>query len=448
MERKKIDLVEGDILKSLIFMALPIMGTSFIQMAYNLTDMIWIGYLGTDALTAVGLAGFFVWLATAFITMSKTGTEVRVAQSTGAKDEKRAEGYARTGLQMSFVLSILYGIALIVFRKPLIGFFGTNDVAIETMAGDYLRIVSMGMVFQFGNQVFTGIFNGRGDSRRPFIINTIGLAMNIFLDPLLIHVFKMGVTGAAIATVFAQFVVFALFLYEIKWKHTLYQSFTMVVKPNIEQILDVFKLGIMPALQNGLFTLISMEIARIITRFGKLPIGVQKVGAQIESITWMTALGIAVALGAFVGQNYGAKRFDRVVKGYRTALVLAFVFGALNTLLLYFAPKWLFMIFTRDKEAIALGIDYLKILSISQLFMFIEITVGGAFNGIGMTRPGAITSIAFNFLRIPMAMYFSQTTIWGLNGVWWSITFSSIIKGLVVWIWFEWTLRRKIIQQI
>lgn len=440
---RKIDLVEGPILKSLILMALPIMGTSFIQMAYNLTDMIWIGFLGTDALTAVGLAGFFVWLATAFITLSKTGTEVRVAQSTGAKDEKRAEVYARNGLQMAFVIALLYTVVLIVFKGALIDFFKTGDATVETMAKDYLVIVALGMVFQFGNQVFTGIFNGRGDSRMPFITNTVGLVINICLDPLLIHVLKMGVVGAAVATVFAQMVVFFIFYYQIKWKHTLYHSFKLWVLLSLKTVKDILRLGFMPSIQNGLFTLISMQIARIIAQFGKLPIGVQKVGAQIESITWMTALGIAVALGAFVGQNYGAKRYDRVLKGYRTALKLALVFGLLNTGLLYLAPKWLFMIFTRDPQAVALGIDYLKILSVSQLFMFIEITVGGAFNGIGMTKPGAFTSIVFNFLRIPMAMVFSQTEIWGLNGVWWSLTFSSILKGVLVWLWLEYTLRSK-----
>jgi Na+-driven multidrug efflux pump len=94
------------------------------------------------------------------------------------------------------------------------------------------------------------------------------------------------------------------------------------------------------------------------------------------------------------------------------------------------------MIFIREPEAIQLGVDYLRILALSQLFMCIEITISGAFNGIGRTEPAAFTSIVFNLLRIPMALYFSQMTLLGLNGIWWSITISSIFKGAIVYVWF------------
>lgn len=440
---QKIDLTEGDILSSLLKMALPIMGTSFIHMAYNLTDMLWIGFLGSDAVSAVGIAGFFVWLSNAFIMLSKTGTEVRVAQATGAKDETRAEHYARSGLHFIVLLALGYTSFLLFFRMPLIAFFNTQSTSVDSMAISYLIIVASFMVFPFANQVFTGIFNGRGDSKTPFLINGIGLGINMVLDPLLIHYFNFGVKGAAYATVFAQFIVFCVFFYQIKFKHSLYERFTVFKKVHMETLLDVASLGTPPALQSGLFTIISIIIARIIAVYGPLPIAVQKVGSQIESITWMTALGISVALGAFIGQNYGAKQYKRVVEGYRTALKLAFVLGVLNSLILFFGAKWLFMIFIREPDAVVLGIDYLKILGLSQLFMCIEITISGAFNGIGVTKPAALTSILFNVLRIPMALYFSQMTFLGLNGIWWSITISSVFKGVVVLIWFEYLLKTR-----
>ena len=211
----------------------------------------------------------------------------------------------------------------------------------------------------------------------------------------------------------------------------------------MDQIRLIIKMGLPPAIQSGLFTLISIVIARIIANYGPLPIAVQKVGSQIESVTWMTASGFAIALGAFVGQNYGAKQYHRVIEGYRTAMRVSFALGIFNTLLLFFGAKWLFMIFIREPEAVALGVDYLRILGLSQLFMCIEITSSGAFNGIGKTEPAAITSIVFNILRIPMALYFSQMTFLGLNGIWWSITISSVFKGVIVYIWFGFIIRSR-----
>ena len=441
IKNKKIDMTEGDILSSLLKMALPIMGTSFMQMAYNLTDMIWIGFLGSSAVAAVGIAGFFVWFANMFIMLSKTGTEIRVAQASGAKDEMRAEHFARSGLHLIFFLAMGYMTFLLVFKTGLIAFFNTGSPEVENNAIRYLSIIAIGILFPFANQVFTGIFNGRGDSRTPFMFNAVGLVINIVLDPILINGFgpfpEMGVAGAALATVFAQFVVFVIFVYNIKFKHTLFEHFTLINPIKWSTLTDIMRLGGPPAIQSGLFTLISMIIARIIAVYGPLPIAVQKVGSQIESITWMTATGLAVALGAFVGQNYGGKQYGRVVKGYRTAMKLAFSLGIFNTLLLFFGAKYLFMIFIREPDAISLGVDYLRILGLSQLFMCIEITTSGAFNGIGHTKPAAITSIVFNILRIPMALYFSQMTFLGLNGIWWSISISSVFKGTIVYIWFE-----------
>jgi len=441
------DLTRGPILSGLVKMAIPIMGTSFIQMAYNLTDMFWIGFLGSNAVAAVGIAGFFIWLSQAFIFVGKTGTEIKVSQSTGAGDDLRAEEIARTGIHITVAISILYSIVILLLRVPLIEFFNTGNDSVNQMSIQYLVVVAIGMIFPFCNQVFTGIFNGRGDSKTPFKINAIGLVINMILDPLLINGYgpfpEMSVIGAAIATVFAQAVVFAVFFYTIKFKHSLFKHFSLLIKPNKSEIIAIIKMGLPPAIQSGLFTLISIVIARIIANYGPLPIAVQKVGSQIESITWMTATGFAVALGAFVGQNYGAKQYQRVLEGYRTAMRVAFGLGIFNTLLLFFGAKWLFMIFIREPDAIALGVDYLRILGLSQLFMCIEITSSGAFNGIGKTEPAAITSILFNVLRIPMALYFSQMTILGLNGIWWSITISSVFKGVIVYIWFGLIIKRK-----
>lgn len=443
IKRNNINLTEGNILKGLITMALPIIGTSFIQMTYSLTDMFWIGFLGSDAVTAIGIAGFFVWLSNAFVMLSKTGTEIRVAQATGANDDIKARDYAQSGIIWIFIIGIFYSLVLFTFRNPLILFFNTGDQAINTMAENYLIIISLGMIFPFANQVFTGIFNGRGDSKTPFIANTIGLAINMILDPLFIHIFNFGVKGAAIATILAQLIVFLIFIYKIRFQDSLFDNFKLFIKPKVRIIKDIVNLGYPMAMHSGFFTFISILITRIVSQYGSTPIGVQKIGSQIESLTWMTALGISVAFGAFVGQNYGAQKYDRLIKGYKLALKLALAIGIFTTLLLFFGAEFIFKIFLREEEAVILGTDYLRILAISQIFMCIEITISGAFNGIGLTKPPAIISIVFNFLRIPMALFFTTYTSLGLNGIWLSISISSIFKGSLAYFWFRHILKHK-----
>jgi putative MATE family efflux protein len=440
----KSNLTEGGILKKLIILALPIMGTSLIQMAYNLTDMIWIGVLGSRSVTAVGTAGFFTWFAFAFITIPQMGAAVGVSQSVGRKDSEETKSFIRHSIQINITLAVLYGIIMIIFRKNLIGFFNLQGEDIMSMAENYLLIVSIGMVFFFLPPVLTAIFNGHGDSKTPFKVSTIGLMVNIILDPVLILGIgpfpRLEVAGAAAATIFAQFVVTCIYIVVIMKKTDFFRGINFLTKPDWKHVGKIIKIGLPVSLQSGAFTFIAMIIARILSSWGSTTIAVQSVGSQIESISWMTAGGFQTALAAFVGQNYGAKKWDRIYKGYFTAVGTISIIGIITSCLLIFLPGPIFSIFIREKEVIKDGIIYLRILGVSQFFMCIEITTAGAFNGLGKTIPPSLVGVALNTLRIPGALLLSA--IIGLNGVWWSISLSSILKGIILTSWFIIYLRR------
>ncbi len=438
---KNNSLREGNIFKELIRLAVPIMGTSFLQIAYNMVDMIWIGRIGSSAVAAVGTAGFYTWLSMAFIRISQIGAEVSVAQSIGRDDIKEARSFARSAVQLNFIIALSYATFVIVFRKQLIGFFNIDDTYVIDMAVNYLGIVALGMVFSFTNLVFSGIFNGAGKSGPPFIINSLGLVINIILDPLLIFgigpVPGLGAVGAAIATVVAQVIVTIIFLFYINTKTSPLSGIKFFVSLRLTYIKKIIKIGYPVALQNGMFTIFAMFIARIIANWGPIPIAVQRVGSQIESISWMTAYGFSTALSAFVGQNYGAGEWKRIYKGYFTALGIMSVIGIFASLLLILGAGPIFAIFIpKENETIVQGAIYLRILGLSQLFMCIEITTSGAFNGLGKTFPPSLVSIVFTGLRIPAALILSRPEALGLNGVWWSISLSSVLKGIVLVTWF------------
>lgn len=433
-------LTEGNITRALVKLALPIMATSFVQMAYNMMDMIWLGRVSTKSVAAAGTAGFFTWFGSALFMIPKIGAEVGVAQSLGAKDTDRAKKYAFHTIQLDIIIALIYSLILIVFRHRIIAFFDLDDPEVIQMATDYLYIIALGLIFYFINPVFTGIFNGSGNSTIPFKINVIGLIINMILDPLMIMGLgpfpKMGIKGAAWATVMAQFVVTTIFIIIGRRKNTLFRDLNLLKKPSKEYIKSIFKLGLPAAIQTGLFSSIAMVIAKIIAQWGSTPIAVQKVGSQIEAISWMTAGGFSTAISAFVGQNYGAGNWDRIKEGYRQGMKIVGGIGVFATVLLFFAASPIFKLFIpNDQKALVQGITYLQILSISQFFMAIEIGTQGAFNGLGKTIPPSLVGILFNSLRIPSSLILSSTRL-GLNGVWWSISISSIFKGIVLVTWY------------
>ena len=449
--KRKVDLVSGNIIKTLIALSLPILGTSFIQMAYSLVDMIWIGKAGSAAVAAVGTAGFFAWFGNSLVLISKTGAEVGVSQAIGKNNEKERNSYVYSSITLCVLMSIIYGVILILFRNELIGFFNLGDANIIKMSLEYLIIIALGMICAFLNPQFTGIFTASGNSKTPFIVNTIGLVMNIILDPVLIFGFAgikpLGVVGAALATVLSQLLVTIIFIYTFI-KNGYNFSFSNKKFITLKYIKNICMFGGPTAIQNCLFTFFSMLLGRIVASAGPVSIAVQKVGSQIESISWMTAGGFASALTAFIGQNYGAKKWNRVLKGYKVTLFISCLLGIFTTILLVFFGRSIFSIFINESEAIAQGIDYLKILGYSQLFMCLEITTSGAFYGVGRTVIPSIIGIIFTGLRVPLAIILFRPEILGINGVWWSISGTSIVKGIVLVLLFSLIVIRGLKEQI
>lgn len=334
------------------------------------------------------------------------------------------------------ILSFLYSLVLICFKSPLVGFFKLEDMEVINMAEQYLVIVGFGMMFYFINPVFTSIFLGLGNSKSPFKINTIGLVTNIILDPVLIFGIgplpEMGVEGAALATIISHIVVSLCFIYLIMKDNANHFKIKLFREIDFSYYKTLFVLGIPVALQNGLFTIFSMIMGVIVASFGPVAIAVQKVGSQIESISWNSCEGFASALSSFVGQNYGAKKIDRINKSIKYALIGVFIWGILTTVILVFLGEPIFRSFINEPEAILKGVDYLKILGYSQLFMCLEITVAGIFKGLGRTYIPSIIIAVLTGCRIPLAILLCRPDILGLNGVWWSITLSSMVKGILL----------------
>lgn len=442
--KKYLNLLDGPILPSLAFLALPIMATSLIQMAYNMTDMIWIGRLGSNAVASVGAAGMYMWLSNGLATLAKMGGQIKVAQSLGAGEQKQASKYAQSALQMGMFFAIVFSAISIIFSTPMIDFFKLNSKTVIDDAKIYLIITCGLSIFSFINQIFTGIFTSMGNSKVAFISTSVGLVLNIVLDPLLIFgigSFKgMGVAGAGIATVLAQAVVMLLFIYAASKDKLIFSNVNVFSKPHMKEMKVIFKIGLPTAVQSMVFSCIGMVVARIIAGWGDAAVAVQKVGAQIESITWMTSEGYAAALNSFVAQNYGANNPKRIKKGFNISILVMVIWGIITTSILLFFPDVVFKIFITEKDVIPLGVDYLMILGVSQIFMCIEYTTAGVFNGLGRTLGPAVLCAFFTAMRIPMALLFSR--IWGLNGVWIAMTVSSIIRGTLLYLWILYKMRK------
>jgi putative MATE family efflux protein len=291
------------------------------------------------------------------------------------------------------------------------------------------------------NPVISCIYNGAGKSTVPFKANAVGLVANVILDPIFIFTLGMGVAGAAIATVLAQVMVTVVLIY-LLFKEKPFEGFKGIQNPEIKDVKKISGIGMPVAIQSGLFTIFGILIAKVIASFGSDAIAAQKVGVQIEAISYMTASGFAAAISAFTGQNYGAGNKSRVIEGIKTAFLLMGAFGIFTSVLLVLFAEPLFKIFIETGPAVPIGVNYLRILGLSQFFMCVEITLAGVYNGLGRTKPPAYMSIIFTGSRVPIAYLLSLPIFFGLTGVWWTITATSIVKGLLMMVMSYFLIKR------
>lgn len=449
---KELNLTEGNIINTLMKLAFPIMGTSFIQMAYNLTDIMWLGRLSTNAVAAAGTAGFFMWLANSLVLITQVGLGVNVAQNLGKGDIKKAKEYVRTGFQTEIFIALLYSFVLLNFNEQLISFFKVKELEVVHMSESYLKIIGIGIIFHFLNPIFSVSLNSSGNSLTPFRINALGLLFNIIIDPILIFgigpIPKLGINGAALATILSQMIVTLGFVITGIKSELVYSHIKLFKNFDIKKAVTIVKLGLPPAIQNTIHAFVSMVITRIIASFGALPIAVMTVGSQIESLSWMTSEGFSAALSAFVGQNIGAKKFDRVKEGYHKGIRVLTSFGLVVSILFITMPESIFSLFTpNDMAAIKAGGTYLRILGLSQAFMSLEIGTAGSFNGLGKTLPPTIVGTTFNILRIPAAIILSNTNL-GFEGVWWAISMSSVLKGIILYLMINLEFKKEIFTEL
>jgi len=434
---KKIDLTEGKVFNVLFSLALPIMGGSFLQFSYNIIDMFWVGGLGSNAVASVGSASFLIGLGYSINALVVTGTGIKTAQAIGEKDENRTNQYINTGFLLNGIIGIVYALIMILGSKYFISFLNLTNIAIQNDTFHYLMISAPTLFFAFYNIFYTRIFGSFGNNKEAFKISLVGIIINIILDPIFIYIFKFGVLGAGIATLIANVVMFLLFI--VRGKNVF--KIQLLSGVDLEKSRDIVRLGFPMAFQRVLFTFVNIILAKIIAKFGSDAIAAQKIGLQIESINYMIIGGLNGAIASFSGQNFGAKKDRRIDEGYRIALLLGIIYTLVTAIIFIYTPEPLIRLFVSEENTVSIASRYLQIIAISQVFSAIEMVTNGLFMGIGLPRISANVSIFYTILRIPMAIILIPYL--GVNGIWWSISVSSILKGITLFLVYKLRIRKR-----
>lgn len=437
-------LTRGPIFSVLARLALPIMAASFLSTAYSITDMAWVGMLGSKAVAGIGVGGMYVWLSNGGLSaLARMGGQIHVGQALGRGDREQAQCYASAAIQMAVLFGLAFGILCLMIPDLLISFFDLEDGVTASYAKIYLMITCGASALPFLNNTLTGLYTAQGDSTTPLKANAVGLVLNMILDPVLILGIgpfpRLEVVGAAVATVSSHLVV-AVILVMMARRNTLLRRVKLRRPAPVGCFDRIVRMGGPIALQSALYCAISMVLTRMVAGFGEAAVAVQRVGGQIESITWNTSDGVGSAMNAFAAQNYGAGQPERLRKGYRIAALSMAVWGLIVGAAFVLLPETISGLFFHEAEVIPLSVSYFVIVGLSEPFMCVELMTIGTLSGLGHTKLCSAISIVVTAARIPLAYALSAAGL-GLNGIWWALTLTSAAKGILLHLVFCRTAR-------
>lgn len=401
------DFTKGNILKQLLVFSTPIMLTNFLQVSYQFADSLWVGnLLGADALGAVAVSGTVIFTVLSFIIGINNAALTILSQQKGGDHEEGLKRYLNAFTVIQTILSVVLGIAGFLLAERILALMGTPAGMAEG-AASYLQINFIGILFLFGYNFIGTILRALGDSKNPLYFVLIAVVLNAILDPLFISVFKLGIEGAAYATIVSQGVAFIIGMIFILRKKL--APFTIPSWPHKEEAALIFKLGIPSGLQMTVISAGVMAIMSVVTSFGSDVVAGFGAAQRIDSIIMLPAMALGTAVNSMAGQNIGGNQWERVhqIALYGVIYNLGIMFLiALGTVL--FAEHGV-RLFIQDKESVHYGTEYLKIIAFFYPLLGINFVLNGVVRASGaMFQVLILNIISFWILRYPLTFLFSK----------------------------------------
>ena len=404
-------------LKALTVFAMPMILGSFFQQIYNMADSIIVGqFVGSSALAAVGacaaLTNVFICVALG----AGVGAGVLVSRYFGAREYGKMKTIVSTSLISFLLLSIILGVFGFCFSHAMMSGLQTPaDILKEAVL--YLRVYFVGFPFLFMYNILSTMFTSIGESKIPLGLLIFSSILNIVLDIVLVIVFHMGVAGVSIATIFSQGVSAVLVTRALMRSDDLYQLEFQKIRFHKSALISLIWVGCPTGIQSILYSVTNMLIQTFLNNLGTDTVAAWSAFGKIDSLYWMVNNAFGIAVTTFVGQNFGAGKYDRMKKSVRIGLCMGLCTALALTLIFYNFGTPLFRLFTSDENVVSIGMQMLHHVAPAYcLFVFIEL-LSGALRGTGdVVIPMLITCFGVCLLRIAW-LFFIVPLAPGLNTI-------------------------------
>ncbi len=422
------DLTTGSIPRHMVAFSLPILIGSALHTAYSFVDAIWVGhYLGRSALAAVTVSFPVVFVLVAVGGGLTMATGILVGQHYGARDAQQMRRVVDSSVVLMGGLSVALTLGGSVLAPHILRAMDT-PAAVLPLATGYMRIFLLGIPFGFGLFLTRSMLQGIGDSATPLYFQGGAVMLNIILDPLLMLGWlgfpRLGLDGAAWATVVSQGLALAALLVHLKRRHSPVAPSFHRLRVHWPTAWVTVRIGTPAALQQSLVSISMVFVIGIVNRFGESATAAYGAASRVDQLAFMPALTLSLAVSTFTAQNIGAHKFDRVRATFWWGLALAGSVTLLASILALTIPATLLRIFTSDPAVIRIGIGYLRVVGACYICFAALFVSNGVINGAGHTFVTALISlVSLWVVRVPFALYLSNR-LGDVRGIWYAIAAS------------------------
>lgn len=428
MEQERELILNGNIRKLLVKFSVPAAIGLVVSALYNVVDTLYVG----NALGPLAIAGLAFVLPVQILMfavglMVGTGASSIIARSLGKGDKEKAIITAGNGMILTCIVSILFMIPCYIFIDKIIYFFKASPEVFQ-YTKDYMFIILMGFIFLSLSVVGNNLIRAEGKPKAAMYPLILGAVLNIILAPIFIFVFKMGVRGAAIATVLSQFLsVVYIFIY-FNYGKSIFKTKIGMFKFNFPVIKDILKIGFPSFLMSIVDCVIFVLFGRTIMKYGSdLYIAIMGISIRVMNITIMPIVGITQGFSTIIGFNYGAKNYQRVKKVLKEAIIWTTVAAGFVFIIIFGFPNLILRIFSSNKEMITIGIMPIRILLVFFITIGFQYIGGNLFLAIGKPLPALFLNITRQIIILIPAILILPI-FFGLNGIWFSLPLCDLLN--------------------
>ena len=442
---KTTDMTTGSPVRHILIFSVPMLIGNIFQQLYNLADSIIVGRLiGANALAAVGATSSITFFFFALCNGIGSGGGIITSQSFGSQNYKKVKScIANTGYIM-LVFPIIVGTTAFLMARPLLLLLNTpEDILVDAVI--YVRTMSVGLLFVSLYNYISSMLRALGDSKTPLYFLIFSCFLNVGLDILCIRTFKMGVFGAGFATVVSQFLSGLLCLIYAFRQNQYFKLSSEDLKYNKNVALNTLKLGIPLSLQFSLIAISCMALQRVVNAFGAVAVAAFTATSRIEQLVHQPYQTLSASLSTFSGQNYGANKNDRVIKGYRKSMLIMVLFTLFIVPIIQIFGDNITSWFVSDIEVIEMGGKALRITSFFYIFLGMIYVVRGVLNGIGDAFFAMLNGVVEVVGRFTVPILMTSMAAIGLWGIWWSVGVVWGLSGITAWLRYIYQRKRRLV---